>query len=104
MPRRPIHAGRQPLGGYRASQGRRGQIEIISTIDATPLAGNPWRLYGFYMDATNSTPLDLGNNETSSRGVSRETDGTFTAFTFSASRNFKTERGALRWLARRVAS
>ncbi|OOG85732.1 DUF1391 domain-containing protein [Pseudomonas sp. A25(2017)] len=46
--------------------------------------------------------LNLGNNETISRGVIRETDGTFTALTFSASKNFKTEAGAHRWLARRT--
>jgi len=45
--------------------------------------------------------LNLGNNETISRGVFRETDGTFTAMTFSASKNFKTEAGAQRWLAKR---
>lgn len=45
--------------------------------------------------------LNLGNNESVSRGVFPETDGTFTAMTFSASKNFKTEAGALRWLAKR---
>lgn len=45
--------------------------------------------------------IDLGNNESISRGIIRENDGTYTALTFSASRNFKTERGAARWLAAR---
>ena len=45
--------------------------------------------------------LNQGNNETLSRGVVPERDGTFTALTFSASKNFKTRAGAERWLARR---
>jgi hypothetical protein len=45
--------------------------------------------------------LNLGNNESASRGVFRETNGTFTAMTFTASKNFETEAGALRWLAKR---
>jgi hypothetical protein len=50
---------------------------------------------------TTTTTLDLGNNETLAAGVIAENDGTFTAFTFSASKNFKTFAGAHRWLARR---
>lgn len=45
--------------------------------------------------------LSLGNNESVLRGVFQETDGTFTAMTFTASKNFKTEAGAIRWLAKR---
>ena len=45
--------------------------------------------------------LDLNNNETASAGIIREQNGTFTAITWSASKNFKTEAGARRWLARR---
>jgi len=44
--------------------------------------------------------INLGNNETVSRGVVAERDGTFTAMTFTQSKNFKTEAGANRWLAR----
>lgn len=44
--------------------------------------------------------LDLGNNETVSRGVFPEADGTFTALTFTRSKNFKTHKGAEKWLAR----
>ena len=49
----------------------------------------------------NLITLDLGNNETASAGVISEKNGTFTAVTFSASKNFKTLAGARRWLARR---
>ena len=35
------------------------------------------------------------------RGVERESDGTFTAVAFSASKNFRTRNGAERWLAKR---
>jgi hypothetical protein len=46
--------------------------------------------------------IDLGNNESLARGVLKNSDGTFTALTFSASKNFKTYAGAVRWLAARV--
>lgn len=45
--------------------------------------------------------IDLGNNESASRGVFPQPDGTFLAMTFAASKTFKTRRGAERWLARR---
>ena len=54
------------------------------------------------MTTTNKT-VDLGNNETVSRGVFPQADGTFLAMTFTTSKTFKTEKGALRWLAARTA-
>lgn len=51
------------------------------------------------------TPQDahnLGNNESLARCITKNTDGTFTAVTFSASKDFKTYAGAVRWLARRA--
>jgi hypothetical protein len=45
--------------------------------------------------------LDLGNNESVSRGVFPNTDGTFTAMTYTQSKEFKTRKGAERWLARK---
>lgn len=54
--------------------------------------------------AKNRSPnrtIDLGNNESLSRGVFENSDGTWTALTFAESRDFKTKRGAERWLARR---
>lgn len=62
------------------------------------------------LTATNSdriaqveSTLSLGNNESLSRGVSRESDGTWTAIAFTASKGgFKTRAGAERWLARRT--
>ena len=45
--------------------------------------------------------IDLGNNETASAGIFLNSDGTFTAMTFTASKTFKTAAGAKRWLARR---
>jgi len=47
--------------------------------------------------------IDLGNNETISRGINANNDGTFTAMTFTASKTFKTHAGAVRWLSLRVA-
>jgi hypothetical protein len=45
--------------------------------------------------------IDMGNNEAVSIGVERNNDGTFTALTLTASKTFKTEDGAARWLAAR---
>ena len=47
--------------------------------------------------------IDLGNNETISRSITRNSDGSFTAVTFSASKTFKTYKGAVRWMAARLA-
>jgi hypothetical protein len=45
--------------------------------------------------------LDTGNNESLARGVFKNSDGTFTAMTFSQSKTFKTQAGAVRWLQKR---
>jgi hypothetical protein len=45
---------------------------------------------------------DLGNNESAKVGVFPQRNGTFLALTFSASKTFKTRKGAERWLARRI--
>lgn len=51
-----------------------------------------------------NTTHDMGNNETVKTGVFPNDDGTFTAMTFSKSRDgFKTEAGAQRWFARQMA-
>lgn len=47
--------------------------------------------------------IETGNNETLSRGVFKNADGTFTAMTYSQSKTFKTEAGAARWFAARNA-
>ena len=43
--------------------------------------------------------LSLGNNETISSGIAKNSDGTYTAMTFTQSRDFKTLKGAQKWLA-----
>jgi len=43
--------------------------------------------------------LDLGNNETLLKGISRNNDGTYTAMTFTQSKEFKTLKGANKWIA-----
>jgi len=53
------------------------------------------------MEQSKMTKLDLGNNETISKGISKNSDGTFTALTFSQSKTFKTLKGAEKWLAKR---
>ena len=52
---------------------------------------------------TKSIEINLGNNESVSRGVFANSDGTFTALTFSSSKTFKTYNGAVRWLSSRIA-
>ncbi|ELY5939590.1 DUF1391 domain-containing protein [Cronobacter sakazakii] len=49
------------------------------------------------------TNLDLGNNESLTCGVFRNSDGTFTAMTFTKSKTFKTEAGAVKWFNRQMA-
>lgn len=48
-----------------------------------------------------TTTLELGNNERISRGMVANANGTFLALTYAASKTFKTERGAIAWLAKR---
>jgi len=43
---------------------------------------------------------DMGNNEQLNRGVAKQSDGTWLAMTFCASKYFKTEAGARKWFAR----
>ena len=45
--------------------------------------------------------LNTGNNESLVKGVFANQDGTFTAVTFSQSKTFKTEKGAIKWLQAR---
>jgi Protein of unknown function (DUF1391) len=49
-----------------------------------------------------TTNIDLGNNESAKRGIFTNSDGTFTALTFSQSKTFKTYAGALRWMVRTI--
>lgn len=45
--------------------------------------------------------IDLGNNETVSVGVVKLGEREYLALTPTASRTFRTEAGAIRWLVRR---
>ena len=46
--------------------------------------------------------LDLGNNESLKQGVFANSDGTFTALTFTQSKQFKTLNGAEKWIQKRL--
>jgi hypothetical protein len=46
--------------------------------------------------------IDLGNNDSLTRGVFKNADGTFTALTFAHSKTFKTYAGAVRWFKART--
>ena len=47
-----------------------------------------------------TTIIDLGNNEQISRGITKNGDGTYTAMTFTKSKDFKTMKGAQKWVER----
>lgn len=47
-----------------------------------------------------NTEYDMSNNETVKTGIFPNTDGTFTAMTFTKSKDFKTMSGATKWFAR----
>jgi hypothetical protein len=51
---------------------------------------------------TKNITIDLGNNESMSRGVFPTPDGRFLALTFTQSKTFKTLKGAEKWLARKT--
>ena len=50
-----------------------------------------------------NTTLDLGNNESLTRGIFANSDGTYTALTYTQSKTFKTFAGAQKWFARMTA-
>jgi hypothetical protein len=52
--------------------------------------------------SSTTTKIDLGNNEQVSRGVHKNSDGTYTAMTFTKSKGFKTLKGAQKWMERNV--
>ncbi|MCP5076435.1 MAG: DUF1391 domain-containing protein [Psychromonas sp.] len=49
-----------------------------------------------------TTNIDLGNHEQISRGITKNNDGTYTAMTFTQSKEFKTLKGAQKWMARKI--
>jgi hypothetical protein len=48
--------------------------------------------------------IELGNNEQSSYGVFKNNDGTFTAMTFTKSKDFKTQKGAEKFMDKWMSS
>ena len=61
--------------------------------------------YSYYISKNNhngehemNTTINTGNNEQISTGVFKNNDGTFTAMTYSQSKDFKTQKGAEKWL------
>jgi len=44
--------------------------------------------------------LELTNNDSLVRGITKNNDGTFTALTYTRSKTFKTLKGAQKWLAK----
>jgi hypothetical protein len=51
------------------------------------------------MNATTITNEAYGMNETWNLGIYANNDGTFTAMTWTQSKDFKTRKGAVNWLA-----
>lgn len=52
------------------------------------------------MNNTTSINIDLGNNESLTRGIFKNNNGTYTALSWSQSKTFKTYNGAYKWLTR----
>lgn len=50
------------------------------------------------MNTWTAKRLDTGNNEALSAGIVENTNGTFTAMTYTQSKDFKTLKGAVKWL------
>ena len=48
--------------------------------------------------------LNMNNNEQLSYGVFLNNDGTFQAMTFTKSKEFKTQKGAEKWMDRNMSS
>lgn len=48
----------------------------------------------------NNETHDFGNNETIKTGVFQNCNGSFTAMTFTKSKDFKTKAGADKWFSR----
>lgn len=46
---------------------------------------------------------DMGNNESVKTGVYQNSNGTFTAVTFTKSKEFKTHSGAVKWFNAQMA-
>jgi len=55
------------------------------------------------MKTQSTISIDLGNNESLSKGVFANNDGTFTAMTYTQSKTFKTKNGAVKWLQARIS-
>jgi len=54
------------------------------------------------MTNQSTVKIEMGNNEIISRGITKNTDGTYTAMTFTQSKTFKTMAGAVRWMTARI--
>lgn len=76
-------------------------IDVAFTLDRVPTGG-------YIQSMTNTNPatktetLDLGNNETLSRGVYLQPNGEYLALSFTRSKTFKTRAGAERWFRGRA--
>jgi hypothetical protein len=73
----------------------------------TPFGGllflkKPLAIHALLAILTPMKTIHTDNNETLSKGIFPQADGTFLALTFSASKVFKTLAGAQRWMVRRA--
>ena len=76
-------------------------LSIMSTAEAQKLAD---ATKAIYKDPTKVYSFEVLNpNESLSTGVSANNDGTFTAMTFTKSKDFKTLKGAEKWLKRHTS-
>ncbi len=84
---------------YQAAPNRKAQMEVTDfDFTAAESMGAPSRSRG----APQS--IDRGNNETLSRGVFPQKDGSWLALTLTKSKTFATESGARNWYERNAGS
>jgi hypothetical protein len=55
------------------------------------------------MEVATTIRIEDANNETLSRGIHKNSDGTYTACTFTQSKDFKTLAGAQKWLNKKLS-
>lgn len=84
-------------GKYSVDPDGTERITRIDKVKSVDLVANPATTKTIF----ESEKLDQGNNETLSRGIEKNNDGTYTALTYSNSKTFKTLAGAKKWMNER---
>lgn len=75
-------------------------VTEIRDVDSVDLVADPATTKGLF-ESYGMKNLDIGNNETISKGIEKNNDGTYTAMTYSQSKTFKTLAAAKKWMNER---